>query len=205
MGSRARKESLLVFTQLSDWNGHLETMFSEHMPPMVRQLWSGNLKGLGFRSGRLMEADLKPWQNSAPGQDQMDIQPSFREVIGVDEAALMDALKSGEFSGRLEPNRLLGMKALRAIAASWLGSARVDKAGNGADTRMQDTFRVAKEAMARHHDDGAAEPAKGVHWRSEASGAGGHSGLWGGTAGHSASERQTAEESVASARADSRA
>ena len=142
--SRTRKKSLLLFTELGNWPSDLEKMLSEDLPPIVRQLWSGNLKGLGFRAGHLMEADLKPWRGSAPGQDQMDGQPSFREIIGVDPATLMEALKTGEFSGRLEPARLLGKKALRAISAHWLGSARVDKGETGADTRMQATYRAVK-------------------------------------------------------------
>ena len=97
--SRTKKiRRLLLFSELGNWPSDLETMLSEHLPPIVRQLWSGKLKGLGFRAGRLMEADLKPWQGSAPGQDPMGIQPTFRETIGVDEAALMEAMRTGEWS-----------------------------------------------------------------------------------------------------------
>ena len=205
--SRTKKlRRLLQFSELGNWPSDLETMLSEDLPPMARQLLSGKLKGLGFRAGRLMEADLKPWQGSAPGTDSMDIQPSFREVVGVDQATLMEALRTGEFGGRLEPARLLGMKSLRAISAYWLGKGARDDKGESADTRMQESYRAAQDLISHRHDDGAAEPSiKGVHWRSEASDTSGHSGLWGGTEGPSASERQTAEDSVASARADSRA
>ena len=58
--SRTKKlRRLLQFSELGNWPSDLETMLSEDLPPMARQLWLGNLEGLGFRAGRLMEADLK--------------------------------------------------------------------------------------------------------------------------------------------------